>query len=99
MDYNEMTRKLVRKCVSQGADAAEVYLETSRKMSVQVLNAEIETVEEASSQGVGFRVFVGGRMGFSHCNDFSDRSLEDTIARAVAFAKLSTPDENNVLPD
>ncbi|MGB8491168.1 MAG: TldD/PmbA family protein, partial [Bacteroidales bacterium] len=98
MDYNELTGKLVRKCVSLGADAAEVYLETSRNMSVRVLNAEIETVEEASSQGVGFRVFVDGRMGFSHCNDFSDRSLEDTISRAVAFAKLSTPDENNILP-
>lgn len=38
-------------------------------------------------------------MGFSHCNDFSDRSLEDTISRAIAFAKLSSPDENNVLTD
>lgn len=51
------------------------------------------------SQGAGFRVFVDGRMGFSHCNDFSDRSLEDTISRAIAFAKLSSPDENNVLTD
>jgi PmbA protein len=38
-------------------------------------------------------------MGFSHCNDFSNRSLEDTISRAIAFARLSTPDENNVLTD
>jgi PmbA protein len=36
-------------------------------------------------------------MGFSHCNEFSDKSLENTISRAIAFAKLSTPDENNVL--
>lgn len=98
MDYIELTEKLVKKCISLGADAAEVYLETSRNLSVQVLNSEIETIEEASSQGVGFRVFTGGRMGFSHCNDFSDRSLEDTISRAIGFAKLSTPDENNVLP-
>jgi len=38
-------------------------------------------------------------MGFSHCNDLSDRSLEDTISKAVAFARLSSPDENNVLTD
>jgi len=98
MNYTELTEKLVKICLSGGADAAEVFLETSRNLSVQVLNSEIETIEEASSRGVGFRVFVDGRMGFSHCNDFSDRSLEDTISRAVAFAKLSTPDENNVLP-
>lgn len=99
MNYTDLTERLVRKCLTLGADAAEVYLETSRNMSVNVLNKEIETIEEASSQGVGFRVFTGGRMGFSHCNDFSDKSLEDTISRAIAFAKLTTPDENNVLPD
>jgi predicted Zn-dependent protease len=99
MNYTDLTEKLVRKCLTLGADAAEVYLETSRNMSVNVLNKEIETIEEASSQGVGFRVFTGGKMGFSHCNDFSDLSLDDTISRAIAFAKLTTPDENNVLPD
>ena len=99
MNNIELTEKLVKKCISLRADAAEVYLETSRNLSVQVLNSEIETIEEASSQGVGFRVFTGGRMGFSHCNDFSDRSLDDTISKAIGFAKLSTPDENNVLPD
>ncbi len=99
MNYTELAEKLVKKSLSLGADAAEVFLETSRNLSVQVLKSEIETIEEASSQGAGFRVFVDGKMGFSHCNDFSDRSLEDTISRAIAFARLSTPDENNVLPD
>jgi PmbA protein len=99
MNYIDLTEKLVKKCLRIGADAAEVYLETTRNLSVQVLKAEIETIEEASSQGVGFRVFVDNKMGFSHCNDFSDRALEDTISRAVAFAKLSSPDENNVLTD
>jgi PmbA protein len=99
MNYIELTEKLVKKCISLGAEAAEIYLETGRNLSVQVLNKEIETIKEASSQGVGFRVFTGGGMGFSHCNDFSDRSLEDTILKAISFAKLSTPDENNVLPD
>jgi PmbA protein len=99
MKYIDLTEKLVKKCISLGADTAEVFLETNRRLSINVFKSEIETIEEASSQGVGFRVFVEGRMGFSHCNDFSNRSLEDTISRAIAFARLSTPDENNVLPD
>jgi PmbA protein len=99
MNYIELTEKLVKKCLALGADTAEVFLETSRNLSINVLNSEIETIEEASSQGIGFRVFVGGRMGFSHCNEFSDKSLQNTISKAVAFAKLSSPDENNVLTD
>lgn len=99
MNYIELAEKLVKKSLSLGADSSEVFLESNRNLSVQVLNSEIDTIEESSSDGAGFRVFVGGRMGFSHCNDLSERSLEDTISRAVAFAKLSTPDENNVLTD
>jgi PmbA protein len=99
MNYTDLTEKLVKKCISLGANSAEVYLESSRNLSVQVLNSEIETIEEAASKGAGFRVFVDGKMGFSHCNDLSDRSLEDTISKAIAFARLSSPDENNILTD
>jgi PmbA protein len=99
MNYIELTEKLVKKCISMGANAAEVFLETNRNLSVNVLKSEIETIEEASSQGIGFRVFVDGKMGFSHCNDFSNKSLEETISKAIAFAKLSSPDPNNVLTD
>jgi len=99
MNYKELTENLVQKGLDFGASAAEVYLETSRDLSISILNGEIETIEEASSAGVGFRVLVNGRMGFSHCNDLTDKSLEDTLKRAVAFAKLTTADENNVLPE
>jgi PmbA protein len=99
MNYIELSEKLVKKSLSLGANAAEIFLETSKTLSVNVLKSEIETIEEASSQGIGFRVFVDGKMGFSHCNDFGDRSLEDTISKAIAFAKLTSPDENNVLTD
>jgi PmbA protein len=99
MNNIELAEKLVKKSISLGANAAEVFLESNRNLSVNVLNSEIETIEEASTQGIGFRVFVDGKMGFSHCNDFSDSSLTSTISKAIAFAKLSSPDENNVLTD
>lgn len=99
MNYKDLTVQLVDKCLKYGADEAEVYLQSNRNLSIQVLNNEIETIEEASSHGVGFRVFVDNKMGFSHCNDFSDKALEDTIKRAIAFARLTSPDENNILPN
>ena len=99
MNYKDLTVKLVEKCLKFGADEAEVYLQSGRNLSIQVLNNEIETIEEASSHGVGFRVFVDNKMGFSHCNDLSNKALEDTIKKAVAFARLTSPDENNLLPD
>lgn len=99
MDYKELSGQLVQKCLEKGADSAEVYIQYSRRMSIEVRNGEIETVQESSSHGVGFRVFVEGKMGFSNCNDFSDEALDNTIASAIGFAKILTSDENNVLTD
>ncbi len=99
MDYKGLAEQLVKKCLKKGADAAEVYLESGSNLSLRVRNGEIETVQEAATHGVGFRVFVKGRMAFSSCNDFSGPALDNAIKSAVMFAKNTTPDPNNVLPD
>jgi PmbA protein len=99
MDYKALAEQLVGTCRKKGADAAEVFLQTGRQLSIDVRNGEIETVEEAASQGAGFRVFVNGRMAFSNSNDMREASLENAIARAIEFARSTTADPNNVLPD
>ncbi len=98
MDYKSLSEKLVQKCLKNGADAAEVYIETNRDLNIGVRNGDVETIEESSTHGTGFRVFVQGKMGFSHCNEFSDNSLDNAIKSAVQFAKRLTADENNILP-
>jgi PmbA protein len=98
MDYQELTEQLVKKCMNKGADAAEIFLENDRSLSIDIRKGAIETIKESASQGVGFRVFKQGRMAFSHCNDLSDSSLDNAVSRAVEFAEFTTADENNVLP-
>ena len=99
MDYIALTKQLVQGCLDKGADQAEVYLETGRNLRIDVWNGEIETVQEAASHGVGFRVFVKGRMAFASCNDFADSALENAMDRAIGFAASTTADDNNVLPE
>jgi len=99
MDYESLAEQLVSRCLEKGADQAEVFIEASRDLDVEVRNGEVETVEEAAYHGVGFRVFEKGKMAFSHCNDFSDDALSHAVARAVDYARHTTPDEDNTLPD
>lgn len=99
MNYLSLAEKLVSKALKAGADAAEIYISAGRNLSVNILNGEIETIEESDSAGVGIRVIAGGSLGFSYSNSLEMKSLEQTIAMAVKFAKLTTPDENNVLPE
>jgi PmbA protein len=98
MDNKALAEQLVKKCLVKGADAAEVYIESSRELNVEVRNGEVETIQEAATSGVGFRVFLGGRLAFSHCNDMADSALDAAISSAIAFARTTTADPGNVLP-
>jgi len=99
MDYKALAEELIKKCLKKGADAAEVYIENGRNLSLEVRKGEVETVEEAASYGAGIRVFIKGKMAFSSSNDLGERALDDAIGRAIEFAKITTADPNNVLPD
>ncbi len=99
MDITQTAERYVAECLKKGADAAEVYVESVRRLSVRVRNGEIETVQEAASRGAGFRVFVKGAMAFASSNDLGEKACREAIERAVAFARITTPDPANVLPD
>lgn len=99
MDYKGLAEQLVQKCLKKGADGAEVYIESGRDLDIEVRNGEIETVQEASARGIGFRVFRQGKMAFASSNDLSDAAVDAAIDSAVRFAEHTTADENNVLPE
>jgi PmbA protein len=98
MQYENLPQELVDRCLSSGADSAEVMVEEGRQLSIEVRNGEMETIQESASHGAGFRVFREGKMGFAHSNDLSDASLNQAIESAVNFAQHMTADEHNVLP-
>jgi len=99
MDYKLLSKELVKKCLKKGADAAEIFLESQRNLDIEVRNQEIESIQESATHGVGFRVLVKGSLGFAHCNNFEPKALESTLQSAIEFAKNTTPDENNLLPE
>ncbi len=99
MDYAEFSKSLVKKCLASGADEAEVFLQAVRNLNLRLRNGFVETVQESNSKGVGLRLLVKGSLGFSSSNDLSDKALEEAIGSAVRFARITTPDPNNVLPN
>ena len=99
MDIRETAERYVAECLKKGADAAEVYVESGRRLSVRIRNGAVETVQESASRGAGFRVFVKNAMAFAHSNDLSEKTCEEAIERAISFAGITTSDPNNILPD
>jgi len=99
MDYKSLAEQLVKLSLKKGADAAEIYISSGRELSIEVRNGDIETVQEAATAGAGIRVFVKGRMAFASSNDLREAPLDEAITRAIGFAKITTADKDNVLPD
>jgi PmbA protein len=99
MDNKSLAEQLVKRSLKKGADAAEVYISSGRELSIEVRNGDIETVQESATAGAGIRVFVQGRMAFASSNDMREASLDEAIGRAIGFAKITTADKDNVLPD
>ncbi len=99
IDIKGLAEQMVKRSLKKGADAAEVYIQSGRELSIEVRNGDIETVQEAATAGAGIRVFVQGRMAFASSNDLREASLDEAIGRAIGFARITTADKDNVLPD
>ena len=82
-----------------GADDAEVIVRDGSELTAKIRLGEPELLQEASSRGLGLRVFKDGRRAVTYTSDLRRRSLEAFAAETVELAQLSEPDELNKLPD
>ncbi len=83
----------------EGADEADVALARHTEFEVKVADGAIVTLTQATSKGLGLRVFVDKRLGFCTTSDFSPASLEHAVKRAVAMAREAAQDPHNGLAE
>ena len=89
----------VELALKAGADDAEVLVRDGSELTAKIRLGEPELLQEASSRGLGLRVFKDGRRAVTYTSDLRARSLETFAAETVELAQLSEPDELNRLPD
>ena len=65
MQVNDFIRLLFERAADAGFDAAEVDYVTGEDFTVGVKNGEIIDYSVSSSQGLGFRALIGGKMGYA----------------------------------
>ena len=62
--------RLVEMAQKKGASESDAVAARSTDFEVKVADGEIATLTQATSKGIGLRVFVEGRMGFCTTSDF-----------------------------
>jgi PmbA protein len=94
---------LARKVVDAGQadEQVEAFVARGTSTSVKVHGAEVESLTQAGSSGIGVRVVRDGRQGFAWAGTLDEEVVAETLAEArdnVAFAEpdewvgLATPD-------
>ena len=97
MDYKALAEELVKKCPEKGADAAEVYIETDRNLSLEVRKGEVETVEERLPTASGSGSSSRGKWPFPAPTTWGKK--RSSTPSAGPWRSPDTTPTNNVLPD
>lgn len=84
---------VLKKAKALGASDADVSLETSQSLSVEVRGGKLENVEQEESRGLSLRCFQGQRQAHVSGSDLSKEGVDALIERAVAMAKVAPEDE------
>lgn len=97
-NYLDKAQRAVEMAQKLGAAMAEAYLTSGQQLSIEVANQQVEALKMAHEHGLGMRLIVDGKMGFSFGTDLKDESIEEVVRQALANAEKNHIDEYNVLP-
>ncbi len=95
----EQAQRAVELARAEGADHAEAAASHDEGMSVGVRLGELETVERQKDRSLGLTVYKGQHKGSASTNDFSERGIAQTVAKALSIASFTAADPHAGLAD
>ena len=79
------------------ADIVEIFVEKEESLQLDLQLDHIDFAKEDSTLGLGIRVIIDSKMGFSYTSDLEE--IESAVKRAVSNSKANEKDENFVLAE
>jgi PmbA protein len=75
----------------KNSDYAEVYMEKEKSIDVDIQNNEVKFAKEEFTCGIGVRVILDSKMGFSYTTN-TDK-IKETVEKAIFNAKSNIADD------
>src|SRR5688500_614831 len=82
---------------AKGGEEVEAFVARNRETTARARGGEVETLEQATSGGVGVRVVVDGKQGFAYVGSLDPAALAGALDDARDNARHSSPDDANGL--
>ncbi len=92
LDLEQIAKDLVDKATAAGASAADVVVLEGEEFSTTLRLGKVEKLKEASSKGLGLRVFIGTQSASAYSSDFSPASLDMLVERTLEMARETSED-------
>ena len=90
----EIGKKAVEKAIKLGATEAEAFLSEGYLNSVEIQRAQIVGCISRWERGIGVRVAYNKAVGFAYATILDEKTVDETVEKALKFAKANKPDEN-----
>lgn len=96
MNEKDLAESVIHLALKKGADEVEVYIKSSKNLSIEIKDQKIDALESSHSIGYSLRVLKEKKLGFSYSTDIFE--IESVVNKAVEAAKWVDSDENLELP-
>jgi PmbA protein len=98
-DPQEVAVQAVQWALDAGASDVFVSYDRTREVESQVRDGRLETVKDATSQDLGFKIWADGRFGAHSTNDLRPEAVRAFLREAIALTRAVQPDPHRVVPD
>jgi len=92
----EFAGKLIHLALDRGADEAEAFIRSSKDLSIEIKDQQIDALESSLTVGYSLRVMKDKRLGFSYSTD--GEAVTSVVEKAVEAARWVDRDEYLELP-
>ncbi len=82
------------KKVLKSCDQAEFFGERNNILSIDLEREEVKKVKHVKSTGIGVRVVISNKIGFSYTTALEESKIEECITHAIEQARASEEDPN-----
>ena len=97
MDTRLLASDAIEQALKSGCDAAEVFIKTSKRLSVEVQDKAVEALEAANDCGIAVRVLKNQKLGFSYVTKPGE--LGQAVEKAVEGTLWTAADQYNEIPN
>jgi len=94
----EFIERILDKCIRAGAELAEVYNLSQKKLNLTVRDGKVETISKSTPGGAAIRFFSAGKSAFAHTTDISNRAIDELVSQLSKLAEKTTSDKSANIP-